>query len=326
MTEPAATSVLLCPGQGAYVPSALAEVRHLYHVRETLDAVDALSPGDPYTVTRLLTDITAPPPDELLHASPLAFDLATYAGTVAAARMLCFHFGYRPAAVVGHSVGDIAAMAAAGAITSAAGAELLVARHQALLRTPPPPGGLTVLAATVDETAELLARSGMPTLRVAADNAPRQTVVSGTHPELDTVEALARDLGVRATRLVGRTLYHHPFLAPIAGGLAPLLRRTTVRTPTVPLYSSVRSAPVLAPDDIRRSALAHLTRPVRFRQSLLALQRSGIGTFVDAGPGALLGGLARATVPTAHVLAPLRRRNTPGRVREQLRPALAEAP
>ncbi|GCD40995.1 ACP S-malonyltransferase [Streptomyces paromomycinus] len=322
MTAP---SVLLCPGQGAYVPGALAEVRHLFHVRDTLRAVDAFSPGGPYTATRLLTDLSAPPPEQLIRASPLAFDLATYAGTVAAARALRFHFGHRPDAVVGHSVGDLAALAAAEAIAPVTGAAVLAARHRLLVGTPTPPGGLVALAASAEATEELLSLADGHGVRVAADNAPRQTVVSGPEPGLTAVEAVARGKGVRTTRLTGRTLYHHPLLTPVAGRLSALLRRTTVRPPTVPLYSSVRAAPLVTLEDIRRSALAHLIHPVRFRQALLALQRSGIRLFIDAGPGALLGALARATVPAARVLAPLHRRNTLERVEERLRPALGRS-
>ncbi|MCX5205971.1 acyltransferase domain-containing protein [Streptomyces sp. NBC_00237] len=302
-TAPRPATALLCPGQGAYKPGALAGIRDLPHVRAVLHAVDSLHHRT-HPVTHLLTDPAAPGPAELLACDPLAFDLATYTATVAAGIAIQEDLGHHPRIVMGHSVGDLAALAVSGVLTPTEGATVLHVRDELLVRIPHPPTGMLAVRAANDDTGELLQSAGLPHTHIAADNAPRQTVVSGPSPELDDLSRLADGLSIRTTRLDSRTGYHHPALAPIAQELLLHLRTLPPRRPTSSLYSSALAAPVHA--DHLLTATHHLTRPVRFRAALHSLQRMGITTFLDSGPGTLLAALAKATLPTAHVVAPFR--------------------
>ncbi|GHE43684.1 acyltransferase [Streptomyces longispororuber] len=291
-------------------------------VIHTLVAIDAVRPATKHTVTRTLTDPDAPGPDALLADDPLAFDLATYAGAVACGTFLRHSSQGRPRWVMGHSVGDIAALAVAEAITPATGARILHTRHTLLRNLPPPAApdsaGMLALALPVAEVTALLAVTGLHHTRPAGDNAPGQTVVSGPSHELKILHALARTAKIRCTRLASRTGYHHPHLSAIAEEFHTYLRTVDLRTPTVPLYSSALAGPVHTPARLRELAGHHLTRPVQFQASLHDLHRQGVNVFIDTGPGALLSPLVRATLPTATVIAPLRGHAAPHLVERRL--------
>ncbi|MBB6440036.1 ACP S-malonyltransferase [Streptomyces candidus] len=312
---------MLCPGQGAYRPGALTGIQHLPDVATVLATVDDVTPHTAHPVTRLLTDRDAPQPARLLALDPLAFDLATYAGTVACGNALRHHFHSSPQWVMGHSVGDIAAMAVAEAITAETGARLLHARHT-LLRTMSPPtataAGMLALALPVAEVVALLANLGLHHTRIAGDNAPQQTAVSGPLRELRVLHTLARAAGTRCTPLPSRTSYHHPLLTNLATVLDTWMETADVRLPTIPLYSSALARPAHTLQHIRELATQHLNRPVLFQASLHRLHRQGADAYIDSGPGALLSSLVRAVLPAAVAIAPIRGHTGPDAITRRL--------
>ncbi|GAA2985734.1 ACP S-malonyltransferase [Streptomyces fulvorobeus] len=313
---------MLCPGQGAYRPGALTAVQHLPDVATVLATVDDVTPRTAHPVTRLLTDRDAPQPADLLALDPLAFDLATYTGTVACGNALRHHFRSRPQWVMGHSVGDIAAMAVAEAITTETGARLLHARHTLLRALPPPTApdasGMLALALPVAEVVALLATLGLHHTRIAGDNAPQQTVVSGPLGELRILHTLARAAGTRCAPLPSRTSYHHPLLTTVATVLDTWMETADVRLPAVPLYSSALARPAPTLQHIRKLATQHLNHPVLFQTSLHRLHRQGAVIYIDSGPGALLSSLVGAVLPAAVTIAPLRGRTDPDAITRRL--------
>jgi [acyl-carrier-protein] S-malonyltransferase len=318
-------TVLMCPGQGAYLPGALRHLRDVPSVGELLRRVDAHGtalggPGTP--VAGLLTDADAPGPDQLLDADPLAFDVATYTVVVASATVLLDLATSPVHAVLGHSMGDLAALTVAGVITPEQGVGLLHVRDRLLRDAAPPPAGLLATDLTADRAADLLRTAGLPGVRIAACNAPAQTVLAGPHDQLDAARRTVRALGQRATPLTSRTAYHHPLLTEVRTAFRRLLRSQPVARPAPAVYSAATARPARTPAELRGVAAAHLTEPVAFHRTLRALRGAGFTTFLDSGPRALLSALARTSLPGCTTAAPLRTPVGVDRVRHRLTTAL----
>ena len=134
-------------------------------------------------------------------------------------------------------------------------------------------------------------------LIVANDNAPGQLVLSGTVDALEAAEEVARDeTGARARRLDVTGAFHSPLMQPAAARLRAALEGTPVSAMEIPVYSNGSAAPFV---DVRGELAENLLRPVRWRETLLALRTAGVDRFVELGPGAVLTGLVKRTLAAA---------------------------
>ncbi|MGW0811831.1 ACP S-malonyltransferase [Streptomyces viridiviolaceus] len=320
-------TVLMCPGQGAYVPGALRHLRDHPAVRGVLQAVDAGTPGPVSTVapvSRLLTEDGAPAPGELLAAGPLAFDLATYSCVVASATVLLTLTHTPVDAVLGHSMGDLAALTVAGVITVHQGAALLGVRDRLLREAALPPAGLLAIDMTDDQAARLIRTCGTPQVRIAARNAPAQTVLAGPDDDLALVRHGAHARGHRATPLTSRTAYHHPLLTEVQRAFRGLLRAQPVKPPALAVYTAAGRR-AHTPAQLRTTAACHLAEPMDFRQALHTMHGAGFTTYIDSGPRAVLSALAKANLPACAAAAPQRTPADARRIRDRLTVALGAA-
>ncbi|MFF0584876.1 ACP S-malonyltransferase [Streptomyces sp. NPDC003781] len=318
-------TVLMCPGQGAYLPGALRHLSEVPSVRRVLGTVDAHSTalgGTRTAVGRLLTDAAAPDPDRLVRTDPLAFDLATYAAVVASATVLLDLASTPVHAVLGHSVGDLAALTVTGVITLEQGVRLLHVRDRLLRDAALPAAGLLATDLTAELAAGLLRDQDLPQVRIAARNAPGQTVLAGPEDQLAALGRTARALGRRATVLTSRTAYHHPLLTEVHRAFRRLLRAQPVAPPTLPVYTATAPGPARTPAQLRTIAAAHLCEPLAFHRSLSALRLAGFTTYLDSGPRALLSTLARAGLPGCTTAAPSRTPAGVDHIRRRLTAAL----
>jgi [acyl-carrier-protein] S-malonyltransferase len=201
-----------------------------------------------------------------------------------------------PVAAAGHSLGEYAALVAAGALAFEDALWLVDERAEAMAEAAAlRPGGMVALlggdAAAVGELARRLG------LTVANDNAPGQLVLSGALEAVAAAEAAAREeTGARPRRLDVGGAFHSPLMEPAAERLAAAIARTPVRAPRLPVYANGTAAPFA---DIRRELAGNLLRPVRWRETLLALRAAGVERFVELGPGAVLTGLVKRTLAAA---------------------------
>ncbi|CAM5553545.1 [acyl-carrier-protein] S-malonyltransferase OS=Streptomyces tendae OX=1932 GN=GUR47_05710 PE=4 SV=1 [Streptomyces tendae] len=318
-------TVLMCPGQGAYLPGALrhlSEVPSVTRVLRTVDARGAALGRTGPPVSRLLTDAAAPDPEHLVRTDPLGFDLATYAAVVACATVLLDLAAPPVHAVLGHSVGDLAALTVAGAITLDQGVRLLHVRDRLLREAALPAAGLLATDLSAGQAADLLRAEDLPQVRIAARNAPQQTVLAGPQEQLAAVTRTARALGRRATPLTSRTAYHHPLLTEVHHAFRRLLRAQRVAPPTLPVHTATTAGPARTPAQLRTVAAAHLTEPLAFHRTLRAMRRAGFTTYLDSGPRALLSTLARAGLPGCTTAAPARTPVGVDRIRHRLAAAL----
>ncbi|MGH2953307.1 MAG: ACP S-malonyltransferase [Solirubrobacterales bacterium] len=193
----------------------------------------------------------------------------------------------------GHSLGEVAALVAAGAISETDGLRIVVERGRLMQEAAEEgePGGM--LALGVDR-ATAHAFAGRHRLAVANENSPRQLVLSGGEDELDQALAEARESGLRAKRLAVAGPFHSPAMGIAVGPFRELLARIEFRRPAAKVISGVTAAPVGA--DARGSLAAALTSPVRWVEVLERLHAEGVRRFVDVGPGRVLAGLVKQTL------------------------------
>lgn len=203
--------------------------------------------------------------------------------------------GLRLNHLIGHSLGEYAALAAAGAFSVTDGLVAVAARGEAMQKAAiKSPGGMVALIG-LDHIAmcELAAEAGVA---IANDNSPQQIVVAGKDPALELVATLARKRGGRAVRLPVLAPFHTEAMAPAAEALSDALFGIEIRNPAVPVISNVTARPYRSPGEIRRLLVTQLTAPVRFRDCVATTWEVGARSFTDLGPGAVVGPLANQTV------------------------------
>lgn len=207
-----------------------------------------------------------------------------------------------PVAMAGHSLGQVTALVAAGALSLEEGVRLAARRAECTQRAADRTGGrmAALMGADVEQAEEACrpAEGQAPTCWVANDNAPGQVVVGGTPEGLEAAGARARELGVR--RVVPLNVggaFHTPLMEVARDELEPVLADTDFSPTGWPVVSNVDARPYHDGDGWRSRLADHLVRPVRWRSSMETLVALGAQSFLEVGPGAVLGGLARRTVP-----------------------------
>jgi [acyl-carrier-protein] S-malonyltransferase len=202
-----------------------------------------------------------------------------------------------PVAFAGHSLGQITALIAAGALSLEDGVRLAAVRADCTQAAADArPGRMAALIGADLGQAEQ-ACAGVEAW-VANDNAPGQVVVGGTPDGVDAAVARARGLGVRrAVALNVGAAFHTPLMAPAAAALGPQLEATPFAIPTAPVVSNVDAEPYAGADGWAGRLAAQLVAPVRWRASMEKMASMGADTFLEVGPGSVLAGLARRTVP-----------------------------
>lgn len=263
-------TALVFPGQG----SQRAEMRDLVaaHCPELIDLAIAEIGSDPFERVSEGTAFQQP-----------ALYCAAYTGWKVAGSPEGEWF-------VGHSLGELAAAAASGAITPEDGLRLAIARGQVMQRAAEAdPGGML---AVLGETQGVSALANSLGLTVANDNAPDQIVLSGPSDEIREARARFKEAGIRTVRLPVAGAFHSPAMA----AAVPEFRRSldSIEVTEQPrLISSITARPFT---DLREGLLSALTRPVRWRETILRLRDLGASRFLESGPGEVLTGLVRRTV------------------------------
>ncbi|MCX4407090.1 SDR family NAD(P)-dependent oxidoreductase [Streptomyces sp. NBC_01764] len=280
---------LLFPGQGSQRPGMFAELfvafpelqRHL-RLDETTARVlyppTAFDEAGRKEQQERITDTTVAQP-ALGLTGLAAFQLLTRAGV-------------RPAMAAGHSYGELAALAAAGALTPDALLRTSRERATAILRATGEgdPGTMAAVSAGEPEVAAALTAAGLADSVVTANrNSPRQTVISGPTEDVLTAVERLRAQGLGAQRIPVACAFHSPLVAAAGETFAEVLAGVPFTSTDFPVWSNRTAARYPRdPEAVRAELAAQIGSPVRFADQIEAMYEAGARVFVEAGPGSVL--------------------------------------
>jgi [acyl-carrier-protein] S-malonyltransferase len=214
--------------------------------------------------------------------------------------------------VAGHSLGEYAALAAAGALGVADTARLLRRRGQAMQEAVPVGvGAMAALLGIEIAAAEEVAKAArtapdgkQEVCEPANDNAPGQVVISGHKGAVERAMEQGKAKGARRSMLLPVSApFHCSLMAPAAEVMAEALETVTLRPPAVPVVANVTAQPVAEPVTIRRLLVEQVTGRVRWRESVLAMKAAGVSRLIELGSGKVLSGLARRIDPEVEGVA-----------------------
>jgi [acyl-carrier-protein] S-malonyltransferase len=201
----------------------------------------------------------------------------------------------RPAAeyFAGHSLGEVGALAAAGAVDDLDGLRIVVARGRAMENAAAlgDPGGMLAVGSDHEAATALAEEHG---LTLANENSPEQFVLSGPLPAIEAALASAKGAGLRAKQLAVAGAFHTPAMESGIEPFRAALDAVEFRRPNTPVVSSTTAE--FFGDDPRETLAASLTSPIRWIAVTRKLRDLGVTRFLDVGPGKVLAGLVRRTV------------------------------
>jgi [acyl-carrier-protein] S-malonyltransferase len=271
-------SAILFPGQGVGDPSSR-------------EAVADLRPD----LLGLSTELVGEDPFERMSEGTAYAQPAVYCASIAGYERLG-----RPEAeyFAGHSLGEIGALAAAGAIDDADGLRIVVARGRVMAEVARAgePGGMLAVGSDRDAAESLAGEHG---LTLANENSPQQFVLSGPLARIEEAEAAGKGSGVRAKKLAVAGAFHTEAMSSGVEAFRAELDEIEFRSPRTPVVSST-SADFFR-DDVRDSLAASLVSPIRWTAVLAKLSDLGVTRYLDVGPGKVLAGLVRRTLADPEV-------------------------
>lgn len=200
---------------------------------------------------------------------------------------------FKPDMVAGHSLGELSALTAAGALSFEDGLKLVSARARAMQKACEiKPSTMAAIIALPDEKVEEVCAS-IPGVVVAANyNCPGQIVISGEVEAVNAAcEALKAAGAKRALPLKVGGAFHSPLMEPARAELAEAIEATDFHTPVCAVYQNVDARPHTDPAEIKANLVAQLTAPVRWTQSVQNMVADGATEFTELGPGKVLQGL-----------------------------------
>ena len=284
----------LFPGQGAQAPGMLRELAVIFpEVRGAFEEIDrALRERSLPAVGPFIF----PPPahgeaaTEETRRALMQTEVAQPAVGAACVGMLRLleRLGCQPDMVGGHSYGELVALHAAGALSTADLAELSTARGRFMREAGQGVAGAMAALLAGPGEVEPLTKT-IPGVLIANWNGPRQTVIAGPSDAVKRAIEHAEARGIRCRLLPVSSAFHTPLVAPARLPLSHLASRLLTQAPDRPVYSNLDAAP--HPSDTAAIGVRlgdHLASPVRFAEMIEAMHHDGARVFVEVGPGSIL--------------------------------------
>lgn len=201
--------------------------------------------------------------------------------------------GVRPGYVLGHSLGEYSALFAAEVFDFATGLRL-VQKRGALMAEAKGGGMAAVIGMDATRVAEVLQQAGLETIDVANHNTPVQTVISGLEAEVLSAQSVFMNAGARVfIPLKVSGAFHSRYMANAQRALRTFMDTVTFSTPRIPVIANVTAMPYQE-QAIRDLLAQQLVSPVRWIDSIRYLERQGVSTFEELGPGTVLKGMIAA--------------------------------
>ncbi len=296
MTKTAA----IFPGQGSQRVGMLAELAGDSDlVRATFDEASR-------AIGRDLWQLVAEGPAEELNQTRWT-QPAMLAGDIAVWRVYRERGGEMPLAMAGHSLGEYAALVAAGAMTLVDAAAVVHERGRLMQSAVAEgEGAMAAILGLEDRQVEELCAASKPDRAVVAANynSPGQLVIAGSRAGVEQVVGRCRQAGARRAMLLPVSVpAHSPLMAPAAAGLQQTLESVEIGPPARPVLHNVDLQPREDADSIRQALVDQLTHPVPWTGTIRELVARGATTFLECGPGRVLSGLGKRIQRDAEWLA-----------------------
>jgi [acyl-carrier-protein] S-malonyltransferase len=283
---------VIFPGQGTQAPEMGAPWRG-HRAWEVVERAEAAF-GEP------LADLILDAPAERLARTREA-QLAVLLTSLVAWEAIRDHVP-TPVAFAGHSLGQVTALIASGALPLEDGVRFAARRAELTQAAADAhPGRMAALLGATIEQAQSACEAAPDACWVANDNAPGQVVIAGTPDGVDAGSERAKELGVkRATSLNVGGAFHTPLMRDASDALVSELEGVTISKPSSPVVSNL-DAQAYDDNSWRDRSAQHVTVPVRWRESMLTIVERGTTTMLEVGHGSMLAGLAKRTVPDVPV-------------------------
>ncbi|MDO9003876.1 MAG: ACP S-malonyltransferase [Aquabacterium sp.] len=279
------------PGQGSQSVGMLNGWADHPAVRDTLaESSEALGED----VGRLIAEGPKEALDMTANTQP-----AMLIADVACWRAWLAETGLKPAAVAGHSLGEYAALVAAGALTLAEALPLVRFRAQAMQEAVPV--GLGSMAAILGLDAEAVKAGCLEAAQASGEvveavnfNDPKQTVIAGTKAGVDQACVVLKAAGAKRALLLSVSApFHSSLMRPAAERLKAKLADTTFSLPSIPVINNIDVASVTQADELRDALYRQAFGPVRWVETIQALKVRGLTHVIECGPGKVLSGMVK---------------------------------
>lgn len=280
---------LVFPGQGSQSLGMMNAYGDDVIIRQTFDEASA-------ALGRDLWALVSEGPPEALNQTVNTQPLMLTAG-VAVFRRWCDLGGQLPAVIAGHSLGEYSALVAAGVLTLADAVPLVELRATAMQEAVPAGQGamaavLGLDAATVIQICLEAAHGDV--VEAVNFNDPKQTVIAGSKLAVERAADLAKSRGAkRALMLPVSAPFHCSLMRPAALRLERAIKQLTLRKPSLSLINNVDVAVLDDPEKIGEALVRQAASPVRWVETMQAMQAMGITHVFECGPGKVLTGLVK---------------------------------
>ena len=287
------------PGQGSQQVGMGAE---LAKTSPIVDAVfqeaDAFWRSLPQQDEHILSQLCFEGPEETLKQTENT-QLAILTCSVATLRALKEQ-GVVPNVVAGHSLGEYSALVAAGVLAFSDALCLVQARASLMAEAgETQQGTMAAILGMEAEQLQQLCDSTEGTVNIANYNCPGQLVISGEVPAVNHVVELAKaEIGERRCRLLPVSgAFHSPLMAPAQQKFQSVLDSVTLHSPQINIVMNVTGELATDVDNIKHLLFQQITQPVQWEKTLCTIEETGITHFVEVGPGKVLSGLVKRTLP-----------------------------
>ncbi|HET7145137.1 MAG TPA: ACP S-malonyltransferase [Anaerolineales bacterium] len=285
-------TAFIFPGQGSQSVGMGKELAEAYTiVRQTFEEADSILG---FSISNLMMAGAADELNDTVNTQP-----ALYIHSLASFRAFSnLYPDAKPVALAGHSLGEISALAAAGALSFEDGLRLVRRRAELMKRAGQlAPGGMAaILGLDIPALEKVCVEASLPDelVQVANDNCPGQVVISGAKAAVDRVMAGAKAAGAkRAMPLAVSIAAHSTLMAPIQEEWNLAVAAANFSTLQISVIGNVHAMPLADASAARADIIAQMQSRVRWTETIKYMVSNGVNTFVEVGTGTVLGGLVK---------------------------------